>query len=108
MRYELIQLAQLLFALSLMFGAFLGGLAVGWWRWGKSSGSRQRAAVTDGSELQRATPGVFTLDERDDAAIVLTQPIFDTGPHDGPAHLTSPMFADSPQIATRSDASATP
>jgi hypothetical protein len=34
-RYELIRLAQLVFALVVMFGAFLGGLAVGWWRWGK-------------------------------------------------------------------------
>jgi len=33
MRYELFRLAQLAFALALMFGAFLGGVAVGWWRW---------------------------------------------------------------------------
>jgi hypothetical protein len=37
MRYEMIRLAQLVFALSLMFGAFLGGLAVGWLRWGRRS-----------------------------------------------------------------------
>jgi hypothetical protein len=35
MRYEMLRLAQLAFALSLMFGAFLGGIAVGWLRWGR-------------------------------------------------------------------------
>lgn len=36
-RYELIRLAQLMFALALMFGAFSAGLAIGWWRWGRPS-----------------------------------------------------------------------
>ena len=35
MRYEMVRLAQLVFALSLMFGAFLGGLTIGWLRWGR-------------------------------------------------------------------------
>ena len=35
MRYEMVRLAQLVFALSLMFAAFLGGLAIGWLRWGR-------------------------------------------------------------------------
>jgi hypothetical protein len=35
MRYELIRVAQLVFALSLIGGAFLAGLGIGWWRWGK-------------------------------------------------------------------------
>jgi hypothetical protein len=35
-RYELIRLAQLIFSLLVMFAAFLGGLAVGWWRWGRA------------------------------------------------------------------------
>lgn len=35
MRYDLIRLAQLFFALTLMFGAFLGGLFIGWLRWGR-------------------------------------------------------------------------
>lgn len=37
MRYEMVRLAQLIFALSLMFGAFLAGLAVGWLRWGRTA-----------------------------------------------------------------------
>jgi hypothetical protein len=64
-RYELIRLAQLVFALLLMFGAFLGGLAVGWWRWGKtdsSTGSDQRAsaprAATGGFRPQPPRPQV--------------------------------------------------
>jgi hypothetical protein len=48
-RYELIRLAQLIFSLLIMFGAFLGGLAVGWWRWG-----RPDAPVKPG---ERATTG---------------------------------------------------
>lgn len=35
MSYRVVELLQLIFALALMFGAFLGGLAVGWWRWGR-------------------------------------------------------------------------
>ena len=35
MRYEMVRLAQLVFALSLMFGAFLAGLTIGWLRWGR-------------------------------------------------------------------------
>ncbi len=34
-RYEAVRLAQLVFALSMMFGAFLGGIAVGWLRWAR-------------------------------------------------------------------------
>jgi hypothetical protein len=36
-RYDMIRLGQLIFALSLMFGAFLGGLFVGWLRWGRGA-----------------------------------------------------------------------
>jgi hypothetical protein len=35
MGYELMRLVQLVFALSLMFGAFLAGIGVGWLRWGR-------------------------------------------------------------------------
>ena len=41
-RYELIRLGQLIFSLVLMFGAFLGGLAVGWWRWGRPRSTPNR------------------------------------------------------------------
>ena len=36
MRYELIRFAQLVFALAVMIGAFMTGLAIGWLRWGRS------------------------------------------------------------------------
>jgi hypothetical protein len=36
MRYEVMRLLQLVFSLSLMFVAFMGGLFVGWRRWGRA------------------------------------------------------------------------
>ena len=48
MRYEMVRLAQLVFALSLMFGAFLGGLTIGWLRWGRR--------VDDPAPHRRAVP----------------------------------------------------
>ncbi len=105
MRYELIQLAQLVFALSLMFGAFLGGIAIGWWRWGRRAELSSRAVNRQTPEPSVSSASVFTPDERDDAQIVLGHPIFDTGANDTPAQLVSPMFAESPQISERSEAS---
>lgn len=35
MRYEMIRLAQFVFFLTMMFGALLAGLAIGWFRWGR-------------------------------------------------------------------------
>jgi hypothetical protein len=43
MSYQVVELLQLIFALALMFGAFLGGLAVGWWRWGRVVANRSSA-----------------------------------------------------------------
>ena len=40
MSYQVVELLQLIFALTLMFGAFLGGVAVGWWRWGRVASGR--------------------------------------------------------------------
>lgn len=55
-RYELIRLAQLVFSLLVMFGAFLGGLAVGWWRWGRPEGP----ATTDRARSdERVATGAF-------------------------------------------------
>ena len=46
MRYEVMRLLQFVFSLALMFGAFLGGMFVGWRRWGR----RGPVDLTDGSE----------------------------------------------------------
>lgn len=35
MRYELVRVAQLVFTLAVMFGAFSAGLAAGWLHWGR-------------------------------------------------------------------------
>jgi hypothetical protein len=80
MRYEMLRLAQLVFALSLMFGAFLGGIAVGWLRWG-----RQRADEADEIRLvpppQPVVPrlvkhDLFSPDVDGHAAVDLTIPPF--------------------------------
>ena len=36
MRYELVRVAQLVFTLAVMFGAFSAGLAAGWLHWGRA------------------------------------------------------------------------
>jgi len=36
MRYELVRVAQLVFTLVVMFGAFSAGLAAGWLHWGRA------------------------------------------------------------------------
>lgn len=54
MRYELMRLLQLVFSLSLMFGAFAAGLAAGWYRWGRTGA---RAA---GDDALRPGPSLFS------------------------------------------------
>ena len=77
MRYELIRLAQLVFALAIMFGAFLAGVGVGWWRWRRdAAGSAQRRRA-DGAEEPMVSAGTFTASVRDDE-VVLAPPVFDT------------------------------
>ncbi len=45
MRYEVIRLLQFVFSLSLVLGAFIGGLYFGWRRWGRPERQdEQRAA----------------------------------------------------------------
>jgi hypothetical protein len=61
MRYEMIRVAQLVFALALMFGAFIGGLAIGWLRWGRRSG----APAEEAREVPRPEPVVPRLVKRD-------------------------------------------
>jgi len=36
MRYELVRVAQLVFTLAVIFGAFSAGLAAGWLHWGRA------------------------------------------------------------------------
>ena len=36
MRYEVMRLLQFVFSLALMFAAFMGGMFVGWRRWGRA------------------------------------------------------------------------
>jgi hypothetical protein len=62
MSYQLVELLQLVFALVVMFAAFVGGIAVGWWRWGRPYAERRKSAG-------RATvppAGLFSAHERTD------------------------------------------
>lgn len=67
MRYQLIQMIQLLFALSMVFGAFVGGITVGWWRWGRGGGVSPR-----GEGERPAPPGMlFSPEGRDDEIVLV-------------------------------------
>ncbi|MFZ4517873.1 MAG: hypothetical protein ACOYOP_05770 [Microthrixaceae bacterium] len=58
MRYELMRLLQLVFSLSLMFGAFAAGLAAGWYRWGRTgTPAGDEVASHSGPTLFSADPG---------------------------------------------------
>jgi hypothetical protein len=62
MRYEMIRLAQLVFALALMFGAFIGGLTIGWLRWGRRPDA---PATEEARDVPRPEPVVPRLVKRD-------------------------------------------
>ena len=80
MRYELMRLLQLAFSLALMFGAFLGGLALGWYRWGR----------------RPAAPGQPTRSRGEAPATELFTPDPDFPPSDA----TSPQHGpDGPPVA---------
>ena len=68
--YERIWVAQLVFALAAIFGAFFAGLAVGYWRWAKRE---ERVSVRSSETPARArpklNPSLFSADERHDAHI---------------------------------------
>lgn len=80
MRYQVIQLIQLMFALSLMFGAFVGGIAVGWWRWGR----REEAALTS-DRGRPAVPGALFSPEGREDEILLAEAQFDVTGSDNAA-----------------------
>ncbi len=44
MRYQVIEFLRLVLALVFVLGAFAGGLAVGWWRWGRGDRDDTRPA----------------------------------------------------------------
>lgn len=92
MRYQLIQLMQLLFALSLIFGAFAGGIAVGWLRWGRGG------VVPPPGEGERPTGPVtlFCPEGRDDEVVIaeidldITDSAAIAGPMGGDAAVFTP------------------
>lgn len=96
MRYELIRLAQLIFALALMFGAFLFGIGVGWWRWKRDpTAPAQRHEGLDNAAIEPLlSAGTFTAELRDDE-VVLAPPVFDTS-----AQATSPGRRKSDAVPT--------
>ena len=60
MRYELVRLAQLVFALSMMFGAFLCGLAIGWLRWGRTLPERPAPTAEAEGVPRIVKPALFS------------------------------------------------
>ena len=52
MRYEVMRLLQFVFSLSLMFAAFMGGMFVGWRRWGRARPADLAEAAAEPSSDQ--------------------------------------------------------
>lgn len=65
MRYQVIQLIQLLFALTLVFAAFAGGVAVGWWGRGRAS---QDLTETEGPHT--GSGALFSPADRHDEVVL--------------------------------------
>jgi hypothetical protein len=98
MRYQVIQLIQLLFALLLIFGAFMAGIAVGWWRWGRGG----NVAATGDEGRISGLRALFSPEDRDDE-IVLAEVELDftnaggsvgTGGKEGMVFCTGPKGAN--------------
>jgi hypothetical protein len=62
MRYEMMRIAQLVFFLTIMFGAFLGGLAVGWARWGRPHAAEEDTEEPRARPPRHATPNLVKPD----------------------------------------------
>lgn len=97
MRYQVIQLIQLLFALALIFGAFMGGIALGWWRWGRGAD-----VESSGNEGRLAGLGaLFSPEDREDE-IVLAEvqlDITDSGGAVGTRGTEGLVFGTGPMVA---------
>lgn len=94
MRYQLLQLIQLMFALSLILGAFIGGVTVGWWRWG-----RGRLVVSPDEEASPSGSGALFCPEDRHDEIVLAEielDVTDAGVDGVLGRLHQPMFAPGP------------
>lgn len=66
--YERVWAMQLGFALAAMFAAFFGGLAIGYWRWGREESREKKAEVSSiGSfrSSRRVKPDLFSAAEAD-------------------------------------------
>lgn len=66
MRYHLLQLIQLVFALSLILGAFIGGVTVGWWRWGRG----RLVASSDEEASPSGSGALFCPEDRHDEIVL--------------------------------------
>ncbi len=79
-RYQMVRLAQLVFALGLMFAAFSVGIAVGWFVWGRRSRSEPdplRAVPTPEPVLPRVVNrDLFSPDAEGDQPIDVTVATF--------------------------------
>lgn len=73
MSYQVVEFVQLTFALVAIFAAFLGGIAVGWWRWGRPE--EIRAETPDPAEAAVGA-GLFSAHERTED--IRDRPVFDT------------------------------
>lgn len=56
MRYEVMRLLQFVFSLALMFAAFMGGMFVGWRRWGRARPADLAEAASEGSADRVSEP----------------------------------------------------
>jgi hypothetical protein len=61
-RYQMIRLAQLVFALGLMFGAFLVGMGAGWVVWGRRRRHDEAPTIRAVPTPQPATAHVVSRD----------------------------------------------
>lgn len=95
--YERVWAVQLLFALAAMFAAFFGGLAVGYWRWGREE-SREKKNADVGStgrfrSPRRVKPDLFSAAETNfrEPAATSTLSGFSTAPSELEAGADSPV-----------------
>lgn len=84
-RYDLIELAQLVFALAVMIAAFAGGVAVGWWRWGRD---RLPVGAPEAPPHPGAGP-LFSPDDRDEIDLSMLHAVRNSDGHGRPGLFTA-------------------